>query len=71
MSVSLDLSNVALEHVHLCYLKLFLHADQLTNLVNRLQVFSFVEIWNITSIQNIVDILKHLLIDDLSINKEE
>ena len=71
MNVLLDSSNISSEHIHLCNLNVLLHANDLTNLKNWLVIFNFIKVWHITRVQNIVDIFKHLFIDNLSVNKQE
>ena len=71
MDVFLNNSKISLEHIHLRDLKVLFHTDQFSHLENGLQILSLIEIRNITRVQNVVDILKHLFIDDLGIDEYE
>lgn len=71
MNVTLNSAQVLLEHVHLGDGDLLLHAELLTDLKDGVHVFKLVEIWHVTTVKDVVDILKLLLLDDLSINKQE
>jgi hypothetical protein len=52
-------------------LETFLHAKELTNLEEWLKVLSLVEVRYITGIEDVVDVLQHLLVDDLGVHKDE
>lgn len=71
VNVSLHLAKVALEHVHLRDLKILLHTEQLSDLEDRLKVLILIEIWHITRVEDVVNILKHLLVHNLSVDEEE
>jgi len=69
--VSFDLSEVASEHVHDSHLDTLLLANLTADFVDWLHVFCLVQVWNVTCIEDVIDILKHLFIDNLGINKQE
>jgi hypothetical protein len=71
MSIPLDLTEITGEHIHHCDLEVFLLTNYSTNFVDWFHIFSLVQVWNITSIQDIVDVFKHLLVYNLGINKKE
>lgn len=71
MDVSLNLSEVASEHVHDRDLDTLFLADLATHFVDWLHVLSLVQVWNISCIEDVIDVLKHLLVDNLRIDKEE
>jgi hypothetical protein len=71
MNVLLYTANVTSEHVHLRNLNVLLHANNLSDLEDGLIVFNFIEIGYISRVQDVIDIFKHLLVDDLGVNKEE
>ena len=71
MNILLDAADVTSEHIHLCDLDVLLHADYLTDLKDGFVIFELVQVGYITGIKNIVYILKHLLVDDLSVDKQE
>lgn len=71
MNVGLNSIQVLLEHVHL------VNSDTLTCAFGSADghdgffVLSLVQAWHITRVQNCVDVLKHVLVNDLSVNKHE
>jgi hypothetical protein len=71
MCVLFNLSDVGLEHVHLGDGDSLLGTEVLTDLVDTLQVFKFVQICDITRVEDVVDILKLGLCDDLGVDKQE
>lgn len=71
MDISLDTSQVLLEHVHLGNGELLLHAELLTNFEDTIHILKLVEIWYITTIKDTVNIFELLFLDDLSINEQE
>ena len=71
MNVFLNPAKILLEHVHLGDRNLFFHAGLFAHLKYRLQIFILVQIWDVTTIQDIVDVFKLLLPDNLGINKQE
>jgi len=71
MNVFLDPAKILLEHVHLGDRKLFFHAGLFAHLKYRLPIFILVQIWDVTAIQDIVDVFELLLFDNLGINKQE
>jgi hypothetical protein len=71
VNVRLQSAQVLLEHVHLGDRDLFLHAELFTNFVDGIHVFKFVQVGNITTIQDVIDVLKLLLLDDLGIDEQE
>ena len=71
MSVLHDTAKVSGEHVHLRNSDLLLNALVFTDLENRLHIFNSVQVWHITTIEDIVDVLEHLLIHDLGVDEEE
>lgn len=71
MNVLLDASQVALEHVHLVNSEASSGTLSLSDHVDPFKVLCLVESWNIARVQNIVDVFKHLLVDDLGVHKEE
>ena len=71
MDVLLQSTDILSEHVHLCDLDILLHTELLSDLIYWLIVFTLVEVGNITTVEDVVDILKLLLFDDLCIDEEE
>lgn len=71
MNVTLNLTQICLEHVHHCQLKILLLANLFSDFVNGFHVFGFVQIWNVSRIENVVYVLKHLLVDNLGVDKQE
>lgn len=71
MDVPFNPCEIAGEHVHFVKGNILLQAFSFSNSVNRLKVFCLIECRHITGVQDIVDILYHLLVYDLSITKEE
>lgn len=71
MHISLDTVQVATEHVHLVDGQLSAVALVLTNSKDGLEIFSLVQLWDVTRVQDSVDVLEHILVDNLSINKQE
>ena len=71
MDISLYSTEVSLEHIHWRDHNIVLDTKLFANFVYWLFIFCSVEIWYITSIENIVDIFKLLFIDYLGINEEE
>ena len=71
VDILLQSSQVLLEHVHLSNRDLFLHAKLFAYFEDWLHILGLIEIGHITAIQNVIDVLKLLLPNDLSINKEE
>jgi hypothetical protein len=47
------------------------HTLSLTNVHNSFHIFLFVKSWNITRVKDVIDILKHLLVNNLSVDEQE
>jgi hypothetical protein len=71
MDVFLDSAKIRLEHVHLGDWNLLFQASLFAHFENRLQVFIFVQVRHITTIQNVVDVFKLLLLDNLGVDEQE
>jgi hypothetical protein len=71
MDISFDSSEVLTEHVHLVNWKLLLQALLSSNSIYSFQIFSFIELGDISGVKYVVDILKHLFIDDLGVHEQE
>lgn len=71
MDITLDSVDIADKHVVSVDRDSSFETSLFTNFVDTLEVLSLVEVRNITSIQNIVDVFELLLIDDLSIDEQE
>jgi len=69
MDVCLDSKQVLTKHVHLVQGHLFSLAFLLTNHVDAFIVFIFVQLWYVTGVKHIVDILEHLLVDNLCVDE--
>lgn len=71
MTVGLDSIQVLLEHVHLADSDSFTLALLATYSHDRLLILGLVQAWHVTRVKDSVNILKHILIDDLGIDKQE
>ena len=71
MNVLLNPVNIRHKHVVGVDSNTSFETPLLTNFVNTFKIFSLVKIWDITSIENVVDVFKLLLVDNLSIDKQE
>jgi len=56
VNIFLYTGKILLEHIHLGNLDLLLHAGLLTNLVDRLKIFLFVQVRDITSVEDVVNV---------------
>lgn len=71
MNVLLDSSKIAGEHVHLIKRNVLLDAFSFAHHVNAFEVFILVKSSDVTRVKNVVNILDHLLVDNLSIAEQE
>ena len=71
MNFGLDPDEILLEHIHGGLLDLLLDTVSSTIVLNLLEVFGFIQIWNITGVEHTVEILDLGLIDNLGIDEEE
>lgn len=71
MHVGFHSLQVLAKHVHLVDCKSLLLAGCFTNSKDALKVFSLVQLRNITRVEHIINVLKHLLVDNLGINEQE
>ena len=71
MHVLLDARDVSHKHVHLVDRQLLFDAQISTHLFDIFHVLLLVEARHVTSIEDVVDVLKLLLIDDLRVDKQE
>lgn len=71
MDILLDPGDITNKHVVGVDGDTSLKTSLFTDLVDTLKVLSLVEVGNITCIQDIVDVFKLLLVDDLGIDEQE
>lgn len=71
VDVRLESVKILLEHIQRNHWHVFLHAQCLADLVDGFVVFLFVEVADITTVENIVDVFKHLLLNDLGVHENE
>jgi hypothetical protein len=71
MDVGLNSCQIAGEHVHLIDRQSLLSAVSLTHLEDVFLILIFVEPGYISRVEDVVDILQHLLVDDLCVAEEE
>mmetsp|Transcript_11712 Transcript_11712/g.17848 ORF Transcript_11712/g.17848 Transcript_11712/m.17848 type:complete len:936 (+) Transcript_11712:4723-7530(+) len=71
MNVALDSLQVLREHIHFVESHALLLALLFTDSEDAFKVLVLVELRNIAGVQDVVDIFKHLLVDDLGINEQE
>jgi hypothetical protein len=71
VDVPLDSSKILLEHIQEIDWQVLFHAHGLANLVDGFEVFLLVETSHITTVKDVVNVFKHRLIDDLSVDEDE
>lgn len=71
VDVANDTGQVGHEHVQNGHSDTLIDTRVLTNLLDGFHVFLLVEIGYITTIEDVVDILEHLLVDNLGVDKDE
>lgn len=71
VNISLNSGQIHRENVHLVRLESFLGAVTLTTVYDVFHVLFVVNVGHITTIQNVIDVLEHLLVDDLCVNEKE
>lgn len=71
MYISLNPGQVHGEYVHLIRLQVLLGTITFTTVNYVLHVFLVVHVSHVATVQNAIDVLKHLFVYDLSVNEEE
>ncbi len=71
MDVSLHSDQILREYVGLCWWKTFLSTVAFACGCDVLHIFLLVNACHITTVKYAVDILQHLLVDDLSVAEQE
>jgi len=69
MNVTFNSSEIHRKDVHFVGLKIFLRAVSLTIRNYILHILIVIEVSYISRVKNIIDVFKHLLVDDLSIGE--
>ena len=71
VNVSLDSCTIHWENVHFVWLEVLFCAVSFAIRHDVLHILIVVEVCNVTGVQDVVYILQHLLVDDLSVDKKE
>ena len=71
MDISLNPGKIHREDVHFVRLQVLLHAVCFTIIDNILHILIVVQIGHIPTVQDIVYVLQHLLVDDLGIDEQK
>lgn len=69
VNVSLDSDQILGEDVGFCWRKTFLRAISLTSCRDILHIFLLVDTGYVATVENVVDVFQHLLVDDLSVTE--
>lgn len=71
MDILLDSLDVTSHKIHFVGNQTLTCAFYFAYLIDRVKVFSPIEACNLTGVEDIIDVLKHLFVDDLGVNKDK